>query len=791
MECRKISLNKYPKFHRKGSVPGSYDPKLAFTSRYLKPGCQFPIKGDSTELNRLCESLGQKIAELHTALSFSKHHLDKVRVIPDSGTPEAGAAWLQPHVERYNAVSFDTESCHIFGELTFCIFGTMDGFVLIVDQRKCGGETLSPALKNLLANRLVLGSGISANDSKILRGVPCKMGDTIPFSRKIQSHSKYPYQVENYLPGTKPGLKHIPEMLYGHCYGPLATRKGARSDGTRRAGFPQPFDWPDWLYPTKMYTFKDGPPKLEQLTYMYNDAVAPFLHLMLMTNLELAEGNVDDTVSMEEALSLTTKRFFPIPTNSSETTMTTPESSKPLPIPKRKEDSSGPDLWASLGGIAPGISDDALLESLMYLPDDILLKIQNFMDLDTEDSEDADFIELYGGLFTLARASNVIEDHGLLHGVKDDKRVSLSSASDEAYVSDGMEVDCCAPVQYAQSDAQSSGTPTPAPPVLLADQSSQTALEHRDAGVQSSPRPEIRHQETQSHEPAEPPVKRRRITIEVWAENGQIHAALPPDSLPAGPEATAERRASEPATDCDQEEPAAAAEVDPPSARVAAVAFEDDISDRRTLRRPQDVSASERLGLLSGSVQDVAIPNMTEIPSRFGSSPDFGPRCSQCGHKQDFAKPGKVHPVDACPVLGRYGSEAFNPVTGTWRSAPCLYPLCHRKGHHFTKMCTELQSLCLRCGVRGHSTSRCDLVSLEYSKEALADAYSVFKSFGLRSRKWSRCQDWDFRPELPSFRVITLQDKNYLFPWTEEEAHRISKLSLSQIKTEILQELYK
>ena len=525
-----------------------------------------------------------------------------------------------------------------------------------------------------------------------------------------------------------------------------------------------------------MYTFRDGPPKIEQLTYMYNDAVAPFLHVMLMTMLELAAGNLLGVTSIDDALSLTARRFFDSKSLATPPSRGTKGSSPRIPVPKPK--TCGPDLWSTLEGIAPGISDDALLDSLMYLPDDILLKIQNFMNLDDQDEEDADFIELYGGLFTLARASTVIEDHGLLHNVGKPKASVSSSASDEAYISDGPDTDKALSDTEPTTSLPTTSTSATQTTSETVHQGSQSDLAVANVEVQAGVAPLLKHQSTQA---LEPPVKRRRISIEIWTENGEIKAQIPPDSLPAGPDSIAEGHGSEPATDCGQEEPA-------PLAVDVALPPESPVS---STRQCHELPPGDRLKLLDGRLDDVAVPHMTEIPSRFGSSPDFGPRCAQCGHKQDPSKPLRLHPIDACPVVGKYGTEAYNPVTGFWTAPPCLYPLCPRNGHHFTKLCPELQSLCLRCGRRGHSTSRCDLATLEYSKEALGNIYEVFKSFGLRSRKSAHCPDWDFRPEIPELRVVTLLNKHYLFPWTEAEAERVSNLSQPEIKAQILQELYK
>ena len=465
-------------------------------------------------------------------------------------------------------------------------------------------------------------------------------------------------------------------------------------------------------------------------------------------------------------------------------------------IPITNKQTAGPDLWSTMGGIAPGISDSALLEALMYLPDDVLIKIQGFMDLDTEDQEDADFIELYGGLFTLARASTVIEEHGLLHDVDSKVGTSVSSSTtDEAYVSDGAEAVPPVPVAVELEEPPSQVPITESRSrISSSTQGSQTNIETKDGAVQTSPIPVQVDRDVQVQEP---PEKRRRITIEVWTENGQIKAAIPSDSLPAGPEIAAERRDSEPATDCGQgglgSDPMDSENIpgELNSTPEVAAATGVDSFPTPVLRSPQQIEPHERLKLLAGHLHDVEVPHMTEIPSRFGSSPDFGPRCSQCGHKQDASKRLGIHPVDACPVVGRYGSTAFSPATGRWISPPCLYPVCPRNAHHFTKLCPELQSLCLRCGRRGHSTSRCDIVTLEYSKEALKDMYTVFKPFGLRSRKSSKCKDWEHQPTLPAFRVVTHQNNNYLFPWTEDHLSKVLQLDDEAVKAEILQELFK
>ena len=68
--------------------------------------------------------------------------------------------------------------------------------------------------------------------------------------------------------------------------------------------------------------------------------------------------------------------------------------------------------------------------------------------------------------------------------------------------------------------------------------------------------------------------------------------------------------------DLDEPSPVADAAVDPPT-------------------KPQDLPEGDRLRLLAGHLKNVDVPDKTIIPSRFGHCPDFGPRCVQCGHKQD------------------------------------------------------------------------------------------------------------------------------------------------------------
>ena len=678
-----------------------------------------------------------------------------------------------PHIDAYNMVSFDTESCHRQGGLTFSIYGAMDGYALIVDHRSTPATGLDTALRPLVRGRLVLGSGISKQDSKLLLGIQCKLGDTQTLSKAIQLHPAYPYQAPNYALGQKTGLKLVPEMLFGHCYGPLSlvTRKGTDDedgDYQERQGFPQPFEWPAWLYPSKMYTFKTSPPSQEQIAYMYNDAVAPFLHVMLMTMLKLTDGSLTKVQTVPEALSLTASCFF----GDAQPADQEPIASAPVKTTSTIRSGTGvsggsPDLWSALGGIPPGASDEAILEALMYLPDDILTKIQGFQHLDTEDPDDADFIELYGGLFTLARASNVIEDRGLLDGIHDKvikpRKDSDRSASDEAYASD--------------SNATPRKRKTITATVMTDTEDLDASATTADTACQTDPGADVRAVGTQA---ASPSIKRRKIEVEVSTENGRLVAHIPlnaalqqlqQEEIAPGPlDDVAERHASE----------------DNPETMTS-----ESSEDVVIPTKPQDLPVTDRLRLLAGHLTNVDVPNMTTIPSRFGSSPDFEPRCHQCGHKQDYTKPHRVHPVDACPVLRKYGQEAFNPVSNLWTALPCLYPMCGRPAHHFTKLCPELHSLCLRCGLRGHSASRCDLVTLEYPKGALRDAYEVFAPFGLRSRKKATCADWEFTPTIPAFRVITHQDKHYLLPWSKEVAAEKAKLGPSEFKAELLQELYK
>ena len=434
----------------------------------------------------------------------------------------------------------------------------------------------------------------------------------------------------------------------------------------------------------------------------------------------------------------------------------------------------------------------------MYLPDDVLQRIQNFQSLDTEDEDDADFIELYGGLFTLARASNVIEDHGLLADVTDkqaeDPNISEGTESDEAYVSD--------PAATPAKSEPRLGQPSKS----VTDLGVQATVTLADAAAQAVDPKSVSHAYAQT---AEPSNKRRKLSIEVSTENGHLVAHIPLNvDMRQEDTNTAERRvlsSSQPDRDANTDDKDANTEDRDANTenrdgnaadRVANTEDSEEPTPESSpegpsLVKPQDLEGRDRLRLLAGQIDNVDIPHMTSIPSRFGHSPDFGPRCTQCGHKQDPSQTRGRHPVDACPVVGGYGREAFDPVRQRWSAPPCLYPLCPRSGHHFTKMCPELQSLCLRCGLRGHSAPRCDLVTLEYSKEALEDAYRVFAPLGLRSRKKASCPDWEFEPVIPSFRVVTFQETHYLLPWTRDQCTVNSNLSPANFKAELLQELYK
>ena len=228
------------------------------------------------------------------------------------------------------------------------------------------------------------------------------------------------------------------------------------------------------------------------------------------------------------------------------------------------------------GGDSPGITDEALLESVMYLPDDVLLKIKNFMDLDTEDSDDAAFIELYCGLFTLARAANVIDDHDLLHqaaGVAAPESTDLvPSGSDDAYVSDLADT----PVKTVEVQAS---LPT-------SECGIQATSDTLEVGTQADP--QVSHATSQTDEP---PVKRRKITIEVSEENGNLVAHIP---LGMNKSATVDPHEGDDAPDVLMPDQPQGPDED---------ALEDvqDVAPPRRIR-PQDVPKEQRLQLLGGNL---------------------------------------------------------------------------------------------------------------------------------------------------------------------------------------------
>ena len=287
--------------------------------------------------------------------------------------------------------------------------------------------------------------------------------------------------------------------------------------------------------------------------------------------------------------------------------------------------------------------------------------------------------------------------------------------------------------------------------------------------------------------------KRQRVTIDMWKCPNQPYllAKIPygarnrvsgPESNKLSTETTVRKSSSRTETESSS------------SSTSSSSSSESSESEEDTPATPLEahqVQENETLDLLRGKLSEVDLPEDFTIPARFSSDPDFGPRCLQCGHRGNApGRKGSPHPVDACPVIGSYGSEAFNAETGTWMSKPCLYPLCSRPSHHFTKMCPDLHAFCLNCGHRGHLQGRCDLVQGEFPAGARLDAYQVFMPFGMKTRKGKDVPDWQYHPKLPTFRKVTSKKRVFLFPWSEKKVLEFENMSSEERRHMAQSELY-
>ena len=842
MTYNQLKLHRYPKFQRGSASPGAYNENLLYQSQHLKEDSVFPVTSDDPDLERLGHELGRRLGELHTSLGIPRKHLDKVRVVPDSGTLAEGVAWLLPHLKPFNCVSLDTESCTSLQHISFVLFGSVDGHVLIVDYRKLPDTVFPQELRPLVEGRLVIGSRI-AGDAKLLRGIEYRAGEVQKLSSHLQHHPLYPYRVPNSpgpgRAGIKTGLKFIPEMIYGHHYGPLSsTWKGGDQGRWILNGYAQPFDWPDWLYPSKFYRFGSSPPRQEQLAYMKNDACSPHIHVLLLTMLNVAEGKVKSNSTINEAIQFTIQGFFGQPPDV-ETGLDVSGSVPALTIkhPPRRTRSSGwaPDVWAESQGIPPGVSDAAMLDALAYLPAKVLKRMSNYLYLDPTDDDDNEFVELYGGLQNVTRAARLIKEQDLL--CWDDKKSPMTDTAKQTASSSsslqsrlrslahtsprrGRSPIKCRERERSNTRSRSARRPKSAESEERRDTKETKGLKTRKSRSPPKPtgdpvrkRPLSQHKHTSA-------CKRQRVVVNVWRCPGSSKCKveipekyLLDETSPRGHTAgkrvarglrrsdsssssssTSSDSSSESSDSDDSESIQAATSNDSmtpdgPGPDPDHKSEPERLSPRIIL--PEEVPEDQRNLLLRGELSNVILPDCFAYPARFGDQFDVGHRCSRCGHRQNPAKPWTCHPVLVCPVLQEHQMAAVNYSADVWPRAACFYPLCADPGSHFTQMCPELHALCLKCCRRGHSMRRCDLISREHSEEALASYYKVFWTFGIRSRKRDVCPEWNFRPRLPSFRLVSSSKKHYLLPWTAQELEKFYELDSTARYHKAQAELYK
>ena len=723
-----LNLEDYP---RKSYVPGRYDPNRIHKSQYLKPGQTLPLPPSSDpELNCVGQELQRLLGELHTSLNFPKTWAAKVRLVPDTGTPAEGVDWLLPHVDEYNAITFDSESCTKEGGVTYAILGSVSGHVLLVDLRQFNRH-LPEVFKPLIEGRLVLGAALH-NDVSLLRPWNFHPADTLPFSAKIQRHPLYPYRSAG-----KTSLKYIPEMVYGHHY-------GGKYEKVRKGGqlvlcphfrkHPQPFSWPRWLNPVDIYDFS-SPLNEQQLAYMKNDALAPVVHVLLYGIMELSAGEVNASpVDVRSVVCHALNKGFGL-VNDFEV------KNPPLPDPadlitfedldrEFANEISAPN-WEWAHGLQSGLNDVAMREKLLSFPVKIREEIKNYATLNPIDDDDQVFLDLFGGFPHLSALPRCL-------------RTSRPR-----------------PSQTWTKGGTSGWSRRPETPLSLPQNAPrQDALSPQEApecnrGTDCKPPP------SSSEHIHGPKCKKRKIEVEMWEcpMEGFVMVVIPtpnPEALKNTPAILANKDEIQPhpepvednllevepsQRDLDSEMStvqvnAALETVPPPRSETPSVQV-NAAPKVALLRKPHDVGPEERLRLLQGMLEDVPLPEPIRLPHCFTGVPLFRSRCQACGYRSGRKGHNTVHPVGACPVLANLAKLYYNFNEQRWVQGhrPCEYRLCRNKTSHLEKMCPMLHSFCLQCGLRGHRADDCTAAHQRFGVAELESAYDASRKKGVRSRK--------------------------------------------------------
>ena len=773
-----LNIADYP---RKAYVPGRYDPDRIKKSPHLKTGHSLPIPSDP-KLNCVGQELHRLLGELHTSLNFPKNWTARVRLIPDSGSPAEGADWLLPHVDEYNAVTFDTESCTKSGGTTYAIFGTLSGHVLLVDLRHYG-QLLPEALGPLVEGRLVLGAALQ-NDVSVLRKWNFQPADTLPFSAKIQRHRLYPYRSFG-----KTSLKFIPEMVYGHHY-------GGRFEKVKKGGqlvlcphfrkYPQPFSWPRWLNPVDLYDFS-GPLNEQQLAYMKNDGLAPVIHVLLYGLLELCAGEVKPgPIGVRSVICHALDKGFGLK-NDLETPA--PASARPCDLDLLtfedldKEFANdllpGPN-WECAHGLQPGLNDSAMKEKLVSFPKRVQDEIRNYTTLNPNDDEDQIFLDLFGGFPTLKRAASILATLD----AEPEPLPNLDQVPE-------AEPSASEPLAIA-ADANSERPQSGSGPVLGPDTS-------------ATPQVNAKRPRSSSEHTHGPDCKRRKIEVEMWEcpMEGFVMVMIPTpnaEALKKTPmilESQAEVGGAEPRPEpaevqVPEPEPqlvpsVQSPEMNTPPAQVnAALEVE---PESPAVREPHEVEQADRLRLIQGMLADVPLPEPIRLPHCFTGVPLFRSRCQACGYRSQRKGHNTVHPVGACPVLANLAKLYYNLREQRWVEGhrPCEYRLCRTKTSHLEKMCPMLHSFCLECGLRGHVADDCEAAHQRFGRIELEAAYNASRQKGIRTRKQHPV--WNFSPEIPPLRLVTHGGDSFLFPWTEATWKKFNAMTPEDKAHEVFIEL--
>ena len=205
---------------------------------------------------------------------------------------ESGLDWLREDADATGLISMDTEDHIESGYPSLIILGTFGGRCLFIKLPGYpeGGNSweLPQSLRTFITNYVVLGADIRRDLTKLKLNARLAI-DVLNVSSQIMRHPAVPWY--NPEPTGSPitahtNLKHLSMLLYGENYRTFFTN-GRWKAFTHK--YPQPHlkTLPSKYLMPQLYAWEE-PLSNHQRAYCRNDAVSPFLHLTVYTQLELA-----------------------------------------------------------------------------------------------------------------------------------------------------------------------------------------------------------------------------------------------------------------------------------------------------------------------------------------------------------------------------------------------------------------------------------------------------------------------------------------------------------------------